>query len=107
MEVHRILGCGFAEPVYQKALAVEFELRNIPFDAQVEHIVIYKERVLEATYRTDFVCYGSIIVELKALCALSGTERSQVINYLKVTNLCRALLIKFGAPSLEFERFVK
>ncbi len=107
MEVHRVLGYGFAEPVYQKALAVEFELRGIPFEPQLEHAVIYKGRKLDATYKTDFICYGSIIVELKALCALSSIERSQVINYLKVTDFHRALLISFGAPSLDFERFVK
>ena len=107
MEVHRILGCGFAEPVYQKAMEAELELRGVPFVPQLEHAVVYKGRTLDATYRPDFICFGSIIVELKALCELSSIERAQVLNYLKVTGLRRALLLNFGRQSLEFERFVK
>src|SRR2546423_1093445 len=102
MEVHRVLGFGFAEPVYQKAMEVELELRGLPFVSQLEHAVVYKGRTLDATYRPDFICFGDIIVELKALCDLSNLERAQVLNYLKVTGFRRALLINFGRQSLEF-----
>jgi GxxExxY protein len=67
MEVHTQLGCGFLEPVYQEALALELGLREIPFRPQVELPVFYKGRRLNALYKPDFVCYESVIVELKAL----------------------------------------
>jgi GxxExxY protein len=106
MEVHRELGCGFLEPVYQEALAVEFQARGLPFSREVELPIRYKDRRLSVSYRADFVCYESVIVELKALSALTGTEHSQVINYLKATGLEVGLLLNFGAPSLEYKRFV-
>jgi GxxExxY protein len=106
MEVHRVLGCGFSEPVYQLAMEVELTLRGIPSQPQLELPVIYKSQVLECTYKPDFICYGDIIVELKALSVLSGTEEAQVINYLKVSKMNLGLLINFGLPSLEFRRFI-
>ncbi|MEX2285483.1 MAG: GxxExxY protein [Planctomycetaceae bacterium] len=106
MEVHRVLGNGFSEPVYQRALAVEFQLRGIPFDDEVGLPIFYKGTLLDASYRADFICYGEIIVELKALTTLCGTEEAQVINYLKATTFKVGLLLNFGKPSLEFRRFV-
>jgi len=106
MEVHRLLGCGFLEPVYQEALAKEFSLRRIPYEREVELVISYKNEPLTCRYRADFLCYGEIIVELKALSALSGIEKAQVINYLKATGKQRALLINFGAPSLMYRRLV-
>jgi GxxExxY protein len=106
MEVHRVLGCGFSEPVYQEAMAIELELRRIPSQPQLLLPVFYKGRQLESSYRPDFVCYGEVIVELKALSLLSGTEEAQVINYLKVSKKEIGLLINFGLPSLEFRRFI-
>ncbi len=106
MEVHRQLGCGFLEAVYQEALAIEFELRGIPYRPQVELPLAYKSRRLKTFYRADFVCFESIIVELKALDGLSGADRAQIINYLKATGFKRGLLFNFGAPRLEYERFV-
>ncbi|MDD4891885.1 MAG: GxxExxY protein [Phycisphaerae bacterium] len=106
MEVHRQLGCGFHEPVYQQALAIEFAQRGIPFQDQVELAVFYKDVRLEATYKPDFICYGCIVVELKALARLSGLEEAQVINYLKVTRHEVGLLLNFGSRSLEYPRFV-
>lgn len=106
MEVHRVLGNGFSEPVYQRALAVEFKRRRIPFEYEVCLPIFYKGILLEASYRADFICYGEIIVELKALTTLCGTEEAQIINYLKATNFRVGLLLNFGTPSLEFRRFV-
>src|SRR5215213_8642043 len=92
MEVHRQLGHGFLESVYQEALAVELVERAVPFQREVELPVYYKGRVLACTFRADFVCYESVIVELKALKELTTRDHSQVLNYLKVTGLSRALL---------------
>jgi len=106
MEVHRQLGCGFLEAVYQQALTKELSARGIPFEREVELIVYYKSEPLDCRYRADFICYQDVIVELKALSALTGVEESQVLNYLKATGIQRALLINFGAPSLEYKRLV-
>ncbi|HVT88018.1 MAG TPA: GxxExxY protein [Tepidisphaeraceae bacterium] len=105
MEVHRELGNGFLEGVYQEALAKEFTARGIPFRREVELLIYYKSDVLTCTYKADFVCYDSIVVELKAIKNLSGVERSQILNYLKATGFKRGLLINFGSASLEYERF--
>ena len=85
MEVHRQLGCGFLEPAYQEALTIEFTQRQIPFLREVKLPIVYKGQVLETKYCADFVCYHSVVVELKALSRMSGTEEAQVINYLKAT----------------------
>jgi len=106
MEVHRQLGCGFLEPVYQEALAIEFTKRHIPFDREVKLPLEYKGRPLESKYCADFICFNSIVVELKALARTSGTEEAQVINYLKATGNEVGLLINFGARTLEHRRFV-
>ena len=106
MEVHRVLGSGFSEPVYQLAMEVELRLRGIPALPQLELPVVYKGHTLDCTYKPDFVCYGDLIVELKALSLLSCTEEAQVINYLKVSGKPIGLLINFGLPSLEFRRFI-
>lgn len=106
MEVHRELGQGFLEPVYQQALALEFTERNILFHREVPLEVIYKQTVLGCSYRADFICFDEVIVELKALPKLTNIEYAQVINYLKATGFTRALLINFGALSLEYKRFV-
>ncbi|HMD97423.1 MAG TPA: GxxExxY protein [Terriglobia bacterium] len=106
MEVHRQLGCGFLEAVYQEALALELATREVPFQREVELAVSYKGKQLNTTYRSDFVCFDSVIVELKALAKLSGIEESQIINYLKSTRYGTGLLLNFGAVSLEYRRFV-
>jgi GxxExxY protein len=106
MEVQRQLGCGFLEPVYQKALAIEFAERHIPFWREVRLSVRYKEQPLETGYCADFICFDSIVVELKALARLGGTEESQVINYLKATGHEVGLLLNFGTRSLEHRRLV-
>lgn len=106
MEVHRQLGPGFLEPVYQEALGLELSDRGIPFAAQFELPVYYKGRKLACFYKADFVCFESVILELKALKAITGVEEAQILNYLKATRLERGLLINFGRPSLEFKCFV-
>jgi len=106
MEVHRALGRGFLEPVYRQALRLEFTTRNIAFQAEVQLSISYKGQLLECGYRADFICFGDVLVEIKALAQLSGVERAQVINYLKATGFHRALLLNFGAPRLEYERVV-
>ncbi len=102
MEVHWQLGHGFLEPVYQEAMAIELRKRNIPFQRERPLAIQYKGETLDTQYRADFIGYESIIVELKALSTLSGTEESQVLNYLKATRLRKALLLNFDKPRLEY-----
>ena len=85
IEVHRQLGCGFLESVYQEAMALELTARSIPYRREVEIPVLYKGQRLNAFFRADFVCFDTVIVELKALASLSGVEEAQVLNYLKAT----------------------
>ena len=106
MEVHRHMGCGFVEGIYQESLEIEFGLQGIPFQREDEVRVFYKQRELESRYVPDFICFGDVIVELKALSVLSGTEELQVLNYLKATGFKTGLLLNFGNPSLEFHRYV-
>lgn len=106
MEVHRLLGCGFLEPVYQEALTKEFMFRGLPFRREVELPVTYKGELLAVKYKPDFICYDAVIVELKALDRLGGKEKAQVINYLKASGYERGLLLNFGALRLEYERLI-
>jgi GxxExxY protein len=79
-EGHRQLGCGFLEKVHQGSLAAEFRRRQIPYRREVEFPVRYKGEDIDCLYRVDFVCYGEVLVELKALSRMSGTEESQVLT---------------------------
>lgn len=106
MEVHRELGPGFLEPVYQQALAIELDVRGIPFSRELELPVFYKGQQLGCKYKADFVCYESVIIETKALQAITGVEQAQLLNYLKATRLERGLIINFGKSSLEFKRMI-
>jgi len=106
MEVHKQLGCGFLEPVYQEALVIEFSKRGIPFNREVKLSVFYKDMRLNTPYRVDFICFDEIAVELKALAHLSGTEEAQLINYLKASDKEIGLLLNFGARSLTYRRFI-
>ena len=106
MEIHRQLGHGFLEAVYQEAAVIEFPLKQIPFEREVNLPVKYKNTALPIHYRADFVCFSEIIVEFKALSRLSSVEEAQLLNYLKATGLQRGLLINFGTSSLQYKRLV-
>lgn len=108
MQVYKTLGIGFLEAVYQEALALEFTKRGIPFEREKELKIFYDGQQLQTAYRADFVCYGDIIVELKAVAELDDSHRSQVYNYLKATGYKLGLLYNFGhADGLQYERKVK
>ena len=108
MEVYNELGPGFLEAVYQEAMEIELTLREIPFEAQKELTIYYKERRLKKTYTPDLLVFEKVVVDLKALDRLTGKEESQLLNYLKATRWQVGLLVNFGAPSdLEWKRMVK
>lgn len=107
MEVHGELGNGFLEGVYYDALEVEFIRLGIPFTREHPIPVAYNGQTLRTPYRADFVCHGSIVVELKAIKALSDIESAQVLHYLKASGYERALLINFGTPNLDYKRFIQ
>jgi len=112
IEVHKVLGPGLLEAVYQEAFAIELKLRNIQFQREVDIPVIYKDQNTNKNYRVDFICgsdkEGKKIVELKALKEISDWDRAVTLNYLKLSSreIEIALLINFGGTSLQHERFV-
>jgi GxxExxY protein len=108
IEVHRHLGHGFLESVYQEALALEMTARGVSFDREAELPVRYKGQILARSYRADFICFDEIIVELKAIRELTEREHSQILHYLKATGLSLGLLINFGSTRrLETKRFIR
>jgi GxxExxY protein len=107
-EVYNDKGCGFLEPVYQECLAIEFEYQRIPAIAKPALTLSYRGRLLTQTYNADFVCFEKIIVELKAVSALTDEHRAQLLNYLHATGFELGLLVNFGHyPKLEYERIAK
>ena len=106
LEVHNELGPGFLEPVYQEALELEFDIQKIPFRREVPLPIKYKGALLNKSYFADFILFNNIILELKALDALSGVHESQVLNYLKATDFRLGILVNFGQPKLQYKRLV-
>jgi GxxExxY protein len=107
-EVYNEKGCGFLEPVYQECLGIEFEYQHIPAIAKPCLTLSYRGRILKQTYEPDYVCFGKIIVELKAVSALTDEHRAQLLNYLHATGFELTLLVNFGHyPGLEYERIAK
>ena len=104
--VHKELGSGFLEAVYQEALEIEFKNRKIPHVRENELTLYYKKIKLYKSYIVDFVCYDHIILEIKALSKLTSEHESQLLNYLKATNLKLGFLINFGEKSLKYKRFI-
>jgi GxxExxY protein len=107
IEVHRILGHGFLEPVYQEAMEIESRLLGLVFEPQKVLQIHYKEHLLKKEYIADLLYYGRVIAELKAMDSLTSREEGQILNYLKATGLKVGLLINFGSRGrLEWKRFV-
>ncbi len=105
IEVHKILGVGFLESVYEEALAIELELQKIPSERQKTIDVFYKNR-LAKQFVCDFIVYHKIIIELKAIRKISDIEKAQMLNYLKATSLNLGLILNFGSSSLEVKRLI-
>jgi len=105
MEVHGILGPGFLESVYEEALAHEFDLRGIPYERQAKLAVRYKE-IVAGEFRADFLVDGKVVIELKAMKALTEGDEAQLLNYLKGAGYRVGLLLNFGASSLDYKRRV-
>jgi GxxExxY protein len=107
MAVYKNKGCGFLEPVYHECLAIEFEIRGIPFVSKPLQSLQYRGRTLVQTFAPDFVCYDKIILEIKAAFALVDEHRAQVLNCLSATGCQLALLVNFGHYlRLEYERLL-
>ena len=106
MLVHSELGSGFLEAVFQEALAIIFNEKQIPFEKEKLLEITFRNKVLKKKYIADFICYNEVIVETKAVKELTNHDLAQVLNYLKATNKKIGLLINFGAKSLEYKRVI-
>lgn len=106
MEVHKILGNGFQEVIYQRALAIELENQELSFTREQEMQIEYKGKDI-GTRRVDFFVENKVMVEIKAVIQLEDVHLAQAINYLEAYNLEIGLLINFGTKSLEFKRVMK
>lgn len=106
-EVYKEKGCGFLEAVFQECLELELSLQGVPFEPQRILPLGYKGRPLVQTYKADLICFGQVLVELKAVSELTDEHRAQVLNYLNATGLRLGLLVNFGHyPKLQWERIV-
>jgi GxxExxY protein len=106
IEIHKTLGCGFLESVYEEAMAIELGHRGLQYERQKSIDVFYKDRIIKQ-FICDFLIDGKVLIELKALKQLSGLEYAQTLNYLKATGLKVGLLINFGEKTLKYKRFIK
>ncbi|MGE3275781.1 MAG: GxxExxY protein [Vicinamibacterales bacterium] len=107
LAVHRELGCGFLEVVYRRAFSVELRHAGVPMQAEARFPICYKGTNLGVHYRADFVCFGEVIVEVKAHDGLGRADIAQALNYLKASGLRRALVINFGRTRLECRRLAR
>ena len=106
-EVYKRMGCGFLEAVYQECLEIELGEKGIPFEGQKELGLTYRGNVLQQKYIQDFVCYGRIILEIKACTEMADEHYAQVLNYLHGCGVRVGLLANFGHyPKLEYKRMV-
>ena len=106
-EVYKVKGCGFLEAVFHECLELELLDRNIPFESHPRLTLEYKGRLLKQVYQPDLVCYGKVIVEIKAVAKLADEHRAQVHNYLHATGLRVGLLVNFGHyPLVQYDRIV-
>lgn len=103
MKVHNIMGSGFQEIIYQRALAIEMRIQGLSFEMEKEMPIYYANELI-GKRRVDFFVENCVMVELKALVQLENIHKTQAINYLEVYNIADGLLINFGALSLEFKR---
>ena len=104
-EVSHTLGCGFLEAVYQEALELELKSRGLKVEPQKKMKVSYKGTVLQCEYVPDIIVEGRVIIELKATNALDNINRAQILNYLRVSNLPFGVLVNFGTPRVQIERY--
>ncbi len=104
MNVHNELGSGFLEAVYQSALELEFKEMGIPYRKEAKIEIFYKEKKIDQVYYVDFICYERFVIELKAVTSLVKAHKSQVLNYLKGSNLEIGYLVNFGENSLKWQR---
>ena len=106
-EVYKEKGCGFHEAIYQECLEIELEFQGIPAIPKPQLKIVYKGKTLQSKLTPDFVCFGNIIVELKALSHLAEEHEAQVLNYLKASGYRLGMLINFGHhPLLEHQRLI-
>ena len=103
---YRTLGAGFLEAVYEEAMEKEFQIQKIPFKKQVKLELYYNNQKLKKQYRADFVCYDTIILEIKGVSQIPVAFYAQLKNYLKCTNMELGMLINFGTPSLTYKRII-
>ena len=106
MKVHRTLGPGFLEAVYEEALEKEFKNEKIPFEKQIKLNVFYGDEKLKKYYKADFICYDKIILEIKSVGFMPQTFQMQLKNYLVATKMELGMLINFGTPSLAYKRIL-
>jgi len=106
MKVHSELGCGFLEAVYQESLEREFSKKNIPFKRQQKLNIYFDGQKLDKYYIADFLCYDSIVLELKASQYITDSQKNQLYNYLKATNKKLGILLNFGTRSLTYKRII-
>lgn len=106
-EVYNEKGCGFTEPIYQECLEIELHMQGIPFEAQKSLPLAYKGHPLKKSLVPDLLCFDQVILEIKAVSALTDEHRAQVLNYLNAADLEVGLLVNFGHfPRLEYERVI-